>query len=77
MINKDASVFRGTILAPSGSVEYHNPATFEGAIIAKNIDLHSAFNVTHTSFDTIPEPSTSLLFLMSLGGFFIIRRRKA
>ncbi len=46
MINKASSVFNGTILAPTGSVEYHNPAVFNGGIIAKNISVHSDFNIT-------------------------------
>jgi len=44
-INKSSTVFRGTILGPSASVEYHNPAQFVGAIIAKDIDVHSDFNI--------------------------------
>lgn len=42
---KATNVFAGTILAPTGSVEYHNPATFDGRIIAKNINVHSDFNI--------------------------------
>lgn len=45
-INKASNVFAGTVLAPTGSVIYHNPATFNGAIIAKNIDVHSDFNIS-------------------------------
>jgi hypothetical protein len=44
-INKSSNVFAGTVLAPTGSVIYHNPATFNGAIIAKSIDVHSDFNI--------------------------------
>lgn len=55
LINKDTSVFQGTILAPTSSVEYHNPATFNGAIIALNINVHSDFNLTHHPLD-IPCP---------------------
>ncbi|MGE5621137.1 MAG: SdrD B-like domain-containing protein [archaeon] len=62
---KATNVFYGTILAPTGSVIYHNPATFEGAIIAKNINLHSDFNLTQKSLDIPCEtPSTA-----SLGDF--------
>lgn len=68
-INKDSSVFNGVILAPTGSVDYHNPATFDGAIIAKDINLHSDFNLTHT---VIPEPSS--LALLALGALTLIRR---
>ncbi|MBN1558615.1 hypothetical protein JW998_00080, partial [candidate division KSB1 bacterium] len=51
LINKDASIFMGTILAPTSDMEYHNPATFEGAIVAKNINVHSDFNLTHKPLD--------------------------
>ncbi len=49
-INKASNVFRGTILAPTGSVIYHNPASFEGSIIALNIAVHSDFNLTQRSY---------------------------
>ena len=49
-INKSANVFRGTILAPTGSVIYHNPASFEGSIIARNIAVHSDFNLKQRSY---------------------------
>jgi hypothetical protein len=45
-INKATTVFAGTILGPTASVTYHNPATFTGAIIANSIDVHSSFNIT-------------------------------
>ena len=45
-LNKASNIFNGTILAPTGSVEYHNPAVFNGGIIAKNITVHSDFNIT-------------------------------
>jgi hypothetical protein len=51
MLNKDATVFNGTILAPKGNVEYHNPANFNGAIYAKNINLHSMFRLHKASFN--------------------------
>ncbi len=51
LINKASSIFNGTLLAPLGSVIYHNPATFNGAIIAKNIAVHSDFNLTQKAFD--------------------------
>jgi hypothetical protein len=44
-INKATTVFAGTILGPTASVDYHNPAQFTGAIIAQSIDVHSAFNI--------------------------------
>jgi hypothetical protein len=49
-VNKSANIFNGTILAPTGSVIYHNPAVFNGAIIAKNIAVHSSFNLTQKAF---------------------------
>ncbi len=49
-VNKSSNVFRGTILAPTGSVIYHNPASFEGSIIALNIAVHSDFNLTQRSY---------------------------
>lgn len=45
-INKASNIFKGTILAPTGNVIYHNPASFEGSIIALNIAVHSDFNLT-------------------------------
>jgi hypothetical protein len=44
-VNKSSTVFAGTILAPTGTVIYHNPAQFTGAIIAESIDVHSMFNI--------------------------------
>jgi hypothetical protein len=52
LLNKDANIWNGTILAPTGSVEYHNKATFNGAIVAKNITLHSYFNLDHEPFSS-------------------------
>ena len=49
-VNKSSNIFRGTILAPTGSVIYHNPASFEGSIIALNIAVHSNFNLTQRSY---------------------------
>ena len=49
-VNKSSNIFRGTILAPTGSVIYHNPASFEGSIIALNIAVHSDFNLTQRSY---------------------------
>ena len=51
-LNKAANVFRGTILAPYGNVIYHNPASFEGSIIARNIAVHSDFNLTQRTYCT-------------------------
>ena len=71
-INKSATVFNGTILAPNGSVEYHNPATFNGAIIARHIDVHSDFNLNHVPL--VPEPSAAILG--ALGAAMLVLRRK-
>jgi hypothetical protein len=46
-INKADNVFRGIILAPIGNVDYHNPASFVGAIIALDIVLHSDFRIEY------------------------------
>jgi hypothetical protein len=51
-LNKASNKWNGTILAPVGNVIYHNPASFNGSIIAKNIAVHSAFNLTQHSYDT-------------------------
>ena len=53
LLNKASTIFNGTILAPDldgFAVEYHNPASFTGAIIAKNITVHSDFNLNHAPF---------------------------
>jgi hypothetical protein len=46
-VNKDTTVFDGTILALNSNANliYHNPATFNGRILASNIDVHSDFNI--------------------------------
>ena len=49
-INKASNIFKGTILAPTGNVIYHNPASFEGSIIALNIAVHSDFNLTQRTY---------------------------
>lgn len=54
LINKSATNFQGTILAPNlagNAVEYHNPATFRGAIIAQRIVVHSDFSLVHVPFN--------------------------
>ncbi|WP_238368755.1 pilus assembly protein TadG-related protein [Mesobacterium pallidum] len=45
VVNKESNVFRGHILAPNGSVIYHNPADFDGSIAALNVNLHSMFDL--------------------------------
>ena len=76
LLNKDSTVFNGTILAPfttnSEPVEYHNPATFNGAIIARDIDVHSDFNINHVPF--VPEPSSLAAVAMGLCALATRRR---
>ena len=72
-INKADNIFIGTILAPTGSVEYHNPATFNGAIIAKNIDVHSDFNISKPHAE-VPEGSSFFLLASGLACAWIIGR---
>ena len=55
-INKSSTIFFGTILGPTASVEYHNPAQFVGAIIAKDIDVHSNFNIFKPVVTPVPLP---------------------
>ena len=43
--SKATNVINGTFLAPYGSALYHNPAAFNGAIIAKNVTIHSDANL--------------------------------
>jgi choice-of-anchor A domain-containing protein len=53
LVNKSATIFNGTMLAPDLNgfeLEYHNPASFHGAIIARRIDVHSDFNLNHEPF---------------------------
>jgi SdrD B-like domain/Secretion system C-terminal sorting domain len=55
-INKASTVFNGTILAPTGSVDYHNPAVFNGGIVARNISVHSDFNINKKPLQIPCEP---------------------
>lgn len=77
-INKDSTVFFGTILAPNTTKDfiYHNPATFEGAIFAKNIDVHSDFNLVTKAFTPVPLPAAVWVFGSGLLGLLAIGRRK-
>ena len=74
LINKATTVFNGTVLAPliGQSVIYHNPATFNGAIIAYNIDVHSDFNLNHVGY--VPSPGSASL--LGLAGVAAARRRR-
>jgi hypothetical protein len=47
LLYKAENIIRGTFLAPQRDVNYHNPASFEGAIIAKGLNLHSMGNLRH------------------------------
>ncbi len=66
-LNKSTNIFNGTILAPTGSVEYHNPAIFNGGIIAKNITVHSDFNITSKPLQ-IPCTPVTVCDNVTLGG---------
>jgi hypothetical protein len=53
-LNKSSNIFNGTILAPklNTNLIYHNPAQFNGAIIANRISVHSDFNLNHVGFNS-------------------------
>jgi choice-of-anchor A domain-containing protein len=65
-VNKSSTNFVGTIFAPNATVEYHNPATFEGRIIAESIYVHSDFNITAPPPPQVPEPATAVLTALGL-----------
>lgn len=78
LIGKDGTDFQGTILAPTGIVDYHNPANFDGRIIAFDIDLHSDFNIAvPTGSIQVPEPGALALFGAGLLGMILSRHRRA
>jgi len=77
-INKEGTLFNGTILALNGNVDYHNPATFNGRIIARDINLHSSFNINGpTTITSVPVPAALPLLTaaMAVFGIFFQRRR--
>lgn len=70
MINKASTLFNGRILGPDATIEYHNPAGFNGAILAKSIDLHSDFNLSGPSKAAVaaPAPASLLLSMLAILG---------
>jgi hypothetical protein len=72
-VNKATTVFSGVILDPTGSVVYNNPATFTGELIAKNITLHSDFNIKQFQ---APAPGTATLLLLGLTLITFRRRHR-
>ena len=78
LVNKSATVFNGTILAANGdsSIRYHNPATFSGALIAENITLDSASQLSGRTFHSAPEPGSAPLVILGMAmlGFFLRRK---
>jgi hypothetical protein len=71
---KSSNVINGTFLAPERSIDYHNPASFNGAIIALNIDIHSNANLTGAAF-TLPivAPPASLTgYVTDQNGFGLL-----
>lgn len=75
IVNKSTTIFDGTIFAPDGRVEYHNPATFDGRIIAKSIYVHSDFNIANP-VSAVPEPESYAMLLLSLGFLGLMARRR-
>jgi hypothetical protein len=45
-----SSVINGTVLAPLRSVNYHNPAVFNGAIIAQDVSIHANADISFVGF---------------------------
>ena len=62
---KSTNVVNGTFLAPNRSLIYHNPASFTGALIAQNLNIHSNANLTAAPFTGLPPSEGSA----SLSGF--------
>jgi hypothetical protein len=67
---KSTNVVNGTFLAPQRSLVYHNPAAFNGAVIAKNLDLHANANLNNG--DASPAPSSLSGFVDQVGGVPVV-----
>ncbi|MBI3823503.1 MAG: carboxypeptidase regulatory-like domain-containing protein [Planctomycetes bacterium] len=68
--SKDSNVVNGTVLAPWRSVNYHNPAVFNGAIIAQSINIHSSGQLTFVPFSppVSASPATISGYAMDTNG---------
>lgn len=72
-LHKGDSVFAGTIIAPNSQVIL-GETSFTGSVIGNDLKLGSGFEFTG---QTIPEPSSSLLLILSsASGLLLYRRRK-
>jgi hypothetical protein len=56
-LSKSADVIYGTFLAPHRSVNYHDPAFFHGAVIARGISIHSNGDLNFAGFNPPAAPS--------------------
>jgi uncharacterized repeat protein (TIGR01451 family) len=55
LLYKAENIIQGTFLAPQRDVNYHNPAVFNGAIVARGLNIHSMGNLRHVP-TTFQEP---------------------
>ncbi|MGJ8697118.1 MAG: PEP-CTERM sorting domain-containing protein [Verrucomicrobiaceae bacterium] len=67
--------FYGTIVSPGSGQVVIGDVDFTGAVIARNMKLGTDFNFTGQT--TIPEPSSSVMFLGGFGWLMLGRRRKS